>query len=123
MELNNLGHFQRNLTEGFRVLIHSLEEFVQSTSGESKKMIHRFQMERLDIQINNCLRELGKQIHELYVFQGISDFSKEFKIHDLINQSNQLINERKELAVENSTQEETESPKEEDRRKDSSSKT
>ncbi len=114
MELNNFGHFQRDLTEGFRVLVRSLEEFVQSASSESKKMSLRFQMDHLDKQIENCLRELGKQIHDLYVFQGMSDFSKEFKIHELIDQSNQLINERKQLVAENSTKDETEFLKEEE---------
>lgn len=123
MELNNLGHFQRDLTKGFRVLIRSLEEFVQGTYRESKKITLKFQMDRLNTQIDNCLRELGKQIHELYVFQGMSDFSKEFKIHELIDQSNQLINQRKELAMESSTKEETEFLKEEEKEEDSSHKT
>jgi len=114
MNLKNFGHIQRDLTEGFRVLIRSSEELIRSVSTESKKMNLRFQMDRLDKQIENSFRELGKQIHDLYVFQGMSDFSKEFKIHELIDQTNQLINERKKLVAENSTNEETESLREED---------
>ena len=114
MDFKNLGHFQTNLLEGFRVFIRSSEELIQSVSTESKKINLRLEMERLDKQIESCLRELGKQIHSLYVFQGMSDFSKEVKILELINQTNQLINDRKKLVAENSTNEETGSPREED---------
>ena len=109
MNLINFGHIQRDLAEGFRVLIRSSEELMQSVSTESKNMNLRFQMDRLDKQIESCFRELGKQIHNLYVFQQMSDFSKEFKIHELIDQTNQLINKRKQLVSEDSTKEETDS--------------
>jgi len=109
MHLKNFAHIQRDLAEGFRVLIQSSEELMESVSTESKNMNLRFHEGRLDTQIEVCFRDLGKLIHGLYVFQGKSDFSKEFKIHELIDQANELINERKKLIAENSTDQETES--------------
>jgi len=107
-------NFQRDLVEGFRVLIRLSEKMIQGVLVESNKMELRFHKDRLDKQIESGFHELGKQIHHLYVFQGVSDFLKDFKIHELIGQTNNLINERKELLEEQPAQEETESQTEED---------
>ena len=114
MSLFMYCNFQRDLVEGFRVLIRLSEKMIQGVLVESDKMELRFHKDRLDKQIESGFHELGKQIHHLYVFQGVSDFLKDFKIHELIDQTNQLINERKELFEEQPPKEELKSQTGED---------
>ena len=109
----NFDRIQKDLQEGIKTVLQTSGEWSRNMTQSSGKLGVRLRVNRLENQLEDCFREIGKRVHLLRVSQGEGDFSGDPEVNRLVQEASNLMSERDKL-FQGTHQREKEEPVSED---------